>query len=166
MKQPPEPDDAELERQLRESRLGESAPEYLVQRAFTLWQPRPGSAPSPLQRLVALLSFDSGWGPLPAAGVRAAATRHRQVLFSVGEHDLDLRIRPHAETGFVLSGQLLGPKSEGGLTLYLDGTQGQRVDLDALGEFTFQPVPEGECRLVLHLPSGNHAMPPVTLAKP
>lgn len=164
---PPEPDDAELERQLRDSRGLEAAPEHVIQRAFTIWQPRrPAAAPpSLLQRLVAVIGFDSGWTALPAAGVRSAAARQRQVLFTIGSHDLDLRIRPQPGEGFVLSGQLLGPDVRGELSVQVAGHH-QRVALDTLAEFRFDAVPAGECRLVLHLAGADCELPPVLLDAP
>lgn len=165
---PPEPDDTELERRLRDSRRLEAAPEHVIQRAFTIWQPRRAAAsppPSLLQRLVATIGFDSGWIAQPAAGVRSAAARQRQVLFTVGPHDLDLRIRPQPGEGFVLSGQLLGPDTRGELSVEVGGHR-QRVALDTLAEFRFDPVPAGECRLVLHLAGTDCELPPVKLDAP
>lgn len=164
---PPEPDDTELERQLRDSRSLEAAPEHVIQRAFTIWQPRRAAAgpPSLVQRLVAAIGFDSGWTLLPAAGVRAAAARQRQMLFTIGSHDLDLRIRPQAGEGFLLSGQLLGPEVQGELSVQVADHR-QRVALDTLAEFRFDAVPAGECRLVLHLAGADCELPPVVLAAP
>lgn len=165
MKPLPEPDDAALERQLRDSRGLEAAPEHVIQRAFTIWQPRPAPAPSLLQRLAAVLSFDSGWSALPAAGVRSATPRQRQLVFTVGSHDIDLRIRPQG-AGFLLSGQVLGPDARGELSLVVGDAHHQRVALDAMAEFRFEPAPAGEGHLVLHLPGAEFALPPVSLAAP
>lgn len=164
---PPEPDHDDLEHLLRDSRQLVSAPEHLIERAFTIWQPRRADAApaSALQRLVAVLGFDSGWSLLPAAGVRSAATRQRQLLFTLGHHDLDLRIRPQAGDGYLLSGQLLGPEQPGELSVQV-GEHRQRVALDTLAEFRFDPVPAGTCRLVLHLASTDFAFPPVELDAP
>jgi hypothetical protein len=162
MKPLPQPDDAELERQLRDSRALEAAPEHVIQRAFTIWQPRRAPAPSLLRQLVAALSFDSGWTAVPAAGVRSATPRQRQLLFTVGGNDIDLRILPLGD-GFVLSGQVLGPDTTGELSLAIGQAHRQRVALDAMAEFRFEPAPAGEVRLVLHLPDAEVELPAVTL---
>jgi hypothetical protein len=162
MKPLPEPDDAELERQLRDSRRLEAAPEHVIQQAFTIWQPRRAPAPTLLQRVAAALSFDSGWTAVPAAGVRSATPRQRQVLFTVGSNDIDLRILPLGDS-FVLSGQVLGPETKGELSLAIGTAHRQRVALDAMAEFRFEPAPAGQARLVLHLPDAEVELPAVTL---
>jgi hypothetical protein len=161
----PEPTDDELEHQLRGSRALQSAPEPVIQRAFAIWQPRAAAAPSLLHRLVAALSFDSGWAAAPALGVRSTGGRQRQLLFTVQGHDVDLRIAPRPAGRFLISGQVLGPTPSGELALAI-GSHAQHAVLDELGEFRFEPAPAGECRIVLQLQGlqGLQAtLPPFTL---
>lgn len=156
------PDDPQLEQDLRDSRHLEAAPEHVLQRAFAVWRPR-AAAPSLLRRLVAALSFDSGWTPQPALGTRGTGVhRQRQMLFTVEELDLDLRITPQPDGRYLLGGQVLGPQTRVALTLAAGGDS-QSCTLDELGEFRFQPVPGGACRLLLQFGDAEVELPPIEL---
>ncbi|HWW77137.1 MAG TPA: hypothetical protein VNZ44_17170, partial [Pyrinomonadaceae bacterium] len=64
--------------------------------------------PGLLRRLVAALTFDSTHLQ-PAFGVRSGQPAPaRQLLFSAGDYDVDLRLAPGTE-GWTVSGQVLGP---------------------------------------------------------
>lgn len=158
---PGDPTDPQLEQDLRDSRHLEAAPEHVLQRAFAVWRPR-SPAVSPLRRLLAALSFDSGWMPQPALGTRGAGARQRQLLYTVEGLDLDLRITPQPDGRYVLGGQVLGP--EGGISLTLAaGDDRQSCTPDELGEFRFQPVGGGECRLQLTHGDAEVELPPIDL---
>lgn len=158
---PGDPTDPPLEQDLRDSRRLEAPPEHVLQRAFAVWRPR-AAAPSLLRQLLATLSFDSGWVPQPALGTRGAGARQRQMLFTVEGLDLDLRITPQPDGGYVLGGQVLGPETRVSLTL-ASAAGSQSCTPDALGEFRFQAVPGGECRLRLQHGDAEVELPPIDL---
>ncbi len=153
--------DAALERALRESRLHEDAPEHVVQRAIGVWQPKAAASaatsivPGSLQRILGLLSFDSGGGSSLALGLRSAETS-RQMLFTCGEHDLDLRLTAQAE-GWQLRGQVLGPGSARGRAELADPrghAPARQAELSELAEFEFDSVSAGSWRLQVQLDGG------------
>lgn len=156
-----DPADPQFEQDLRDSRRLEAPPEHVLQRAFAVWRPRT-APPSLLRRLLATLSFDSGWVPMPALGTRGAGARQRQMLFTVDALDLDLRITPQPDGGYVLGGQVLGPETRVALTL-ASAAGTQSCTPDTLGEFRFLAVPGGECRLVLRHGDAEVELPPIDL---
>lgn len=168
MKTPPDPadlSDAELERRLHDSRQLEEAPEHVIQRAFAAWQPRRAAAPAPglLERLIGVLTFDSG-APSPLAfGARSAGGTTRQLLFSAEGHDIDLRLSPAGEASpehWLLSGQVLGPDSQGRVWLTdAQGRNGGEATLNELGEFRLPPVPEGEYVMTVRLGAREIVLP-------
>lgn len=164
--------DAEIERQLRGSRQHEDAPEHVIQRAFTIWQPRRATAPAAglRARVMAVLGFDSAAGPALALGVRSAGAATRQLLFSAEGQDIDLRIGPADEAPagrWVLSGQVLGPEASGSVVLS-DG-EGRTVAetlLDEFGEFGLPPVAPGAYGLVLRLDGREIVLPVLQVPQP
>ncbi len=124
----------------------EDAPTHVVARAVRMFRPMAEPARSVGQRLVAALRFDSGRTPL-AFGTRAVQPAPRQLLYSVGAFDLDMRIQQQDER-YVVSGQLLG--SGGGGHVELRGpvaTVGG--ELNDLQEFELPPVPSGPYTLLI-----------------
>ena len=93
-----------------------------------------------LTRLQALLSFDS-WQAKPGLALRAGgANEVRQLLYTVGEHDIDLRIAAQPRTpgapsvvAFQISGQVLGPAVQGSIT-WLAQTAGDLSEVSAESE--------------------------------
>jgi hypothetical protein len=149
--------DAEIERQLRHSRRLEDAPEHVIQRALAVWHPRrqAASAPGLVERVRALLTFDSGAASPLAFGMRSTGGTTRQLLFSAGGHDVDLRVSP-AGSGhgdhWLLSGQVLGPEASGAVAL--TDALGQAVaeaQLDELGEFLLPAIAPGQYNVTLNL---------------
>src|SRR4051812_30297858 len=70
---------------------GEDAPNALISGAINLFRSRSTlKEPSLSKRIAAALSFDS-FQMSPAYGVRSGQTQARQLLYSAGEYDLDLR---------------------------------------------------------------------------
>ena len=143
------------------------APPHLVQDALDLWRQRkPLHAAQPMwQRWVALLSFDSWAGAPVAAGMRALRSEVRQMLFAAEGGDVDLRIEPAADA-FALSGQLLGPGTEGSVELAAldsaaDGPARRTVNLDAMSEFRIEGVRRGTYRVTVRLDGGEIVLPPI-----
>jgi hypothetical protein len=108
----------------------------------------PPAAPQPslLQRLQAVLRLDSGAGSL-AYGLRGGQGKSRQLLFSAGPYEIDLRIRPDTQ-GWLLMGQLLGD-TETGIVRLTDGQTMLVSDINMVGEFLFQAVPAGTYTLIV-----------------
>jgi hypothetical protein len=163
--------DAELEHQLRGSRTLEDAPEHVIQRAFTVWQPRRQTAASAslLNRVVGMLTFDSGTASPLAFGARSSGGPTRQVLFSADAHDIDVRISPAAEVTsahWVISGQVLGPETQGRVSVV--DLQGQAVGesaLTELGEFALGAVMAGQYVLTLHLGNTDIVLPALDVSR-
>lgn len=160
------PDDAALERLLRDSRRLEDAPESVIQRAIGVWTARPGAGPGAvpacgvLRRLAAALSFDSLGQALQAAGVRSLGSDGvRQLLFTADGRDIDLRVAPAADgRHWRLSGQVLGPDEGGSAALRCGSLQADAAWND-LAEFHFDAVPAGTCELTLRGSDWELALP-------
>lgn len=126
------------------------APPETIARAVRRFRPRAVPAtPSLRERLVAALTFDSGQMPL-AVGVRSAAATSRQMLYTAGDYEIDLRLAPETDTVRV-AGQVLGPDTQG--DVQATPTQGEpvRQPLTALGEFTIQLLREKRYALTIEL---------------
>lgn len=165
--------DEDLSAELQRSRGLRDAPESVIQRSIDLFRPRARAAagPSLLQRVLAVLDFDSAGLLLPAQGVRSSATASRQLLFTAEGRDIDLRIvsaegsAPRDGGRWVIFGQLLGPDREGRVELSsADGVR--EVSLDEMLEFRFDQVPGGPVRLALHLPGVVIELPPLDVPRP
>ena len=115
-----------------------------------------------LRRVVATLTFDSN-SQTPAYGVRSGtAAPARQLLFSAGDFDVDLRLAAGVE-GWTVSGQVLGPC--GGGEVEVEGAEGAgaRAALNDLCEFTLPPVPEGVYTLRLRVDEVEVEVPSLSL---
>lgn len=145
------------------------APAPWIEAATSLFRPAPAPLATPtaeplLPRLLAFLRFDS-WAAQPMPALRTSAAAARQLLFTAGPHDVDLRIgAPDARGRSCLLGQVLGPGLEGAQVL-LDGAAGEATTaarpLDELGEFAFDDLPAGRYRLRLRLAGTELELPPV-----
>lgn len=164
-------DDAALERALRRSARMFDAPEALVRKAVDLFAARAGSAvpaarpvPSLLRRL-ATLRFDSGAASPLAFGMRAPAAGVRQLLYSLAERDIDLRVTPVPADGrFRVSGQILGPEGQASVTIRpSEGGDGSTAEVDALGEFHLPPVPGGTYLVAIELADFAIDLPPLRI---
>jgi hypothetical protein len=123
------------------------APRDVVADALNLFRPRRSEAqPSVMQRVMAVLSFDSRQLS-PAFGVRSGQSVARQLLFSVGEHDLDLRVAPD-DGAWVVSGQILGDCTSGEVNLRSESVA-ESAPLNELCEFTLPRVPSGKYSLLI-----------------
>jgi hypothetical protein len=164
----PERTDAEIEAALVESRKLHDAPEHVIQRAlavFTQRRAEVAAAPGLIERLAAVLTFDSGAASPLAFGMRSSGGAVRQLLFSVEGRDIDLRVAPATREGlFALSGQILGPDSEGSVAIEAeDGGARSEVTLNELGEFVLPPVAAGSYRLTVTLADVAIELPPVRI---
>lgn len=142
----------------------EDAPRDVLMNAVGLFRarrPEPEAAPGLLRRLVASLTFDSST-LTPSFGVRSGlAAPARQLLFSAGDFDVDLRLAPGGE-GWTVSGQVLGP-CEGGEVEVAAGGRAARAGLNDLCEFTLPPVPEGVYTLRLRVGKVEVEIPELSL---
>ncbi|HEV2765189.1 MAG TPA: hypothetical protein VGV38_19555 [Pyrinomonadaceae bacterium] len=150
--------------QLMRSDDSEAAPRGAVAYALGLFRQRVAATaePSRLRRVLAALSFDSA-GLTPAFGVRAGQpAAARQLLYSAGESDLDLRVAPAGEGTWNVSGQLLGACSAG--RVELEGASGRvEAALNEQCEFTLPPVAEGTYTLRLRIEDAEVEVPELEL---
>lgn len=122
-------------------------------------------APSKWKRVVAALSFDSTQ-LAPAFGVRAGQTAEaRQLLFSAGETDVDLRLAA-TSAGWTISGQVLGDCAGGRVRVESVGGNGAppvAAELNELCEFTLPPLPSGSYKLWLRVGDTEVEVPDLQL---
>jgi hypothetical protein len=130
----------------------EEVPSHVIQRAERLLRqrrpiPTPERQPSLPQRILAVLRFDSF--QQPAFGLRSGKPIARQLLFSAGDSDIDLRIAP-SNGDWQITGQVLGPTAGGQATLI--GSQIEHtVTFNELNRFQLPAVAAGLYTLRLHL---------------
>lgn len=172
---PDHPTDDDLAAALKASGAMLDAPEHLIHRAIGVWRaPAPSSSPaSPWGRLLARLRFDSALQPALALGLRSAAgLASRQIVFTSGDHDIDLHVTPHAAGGWTLTGQVLGPV-DGSAQVCLwqqaqpPGAEETPQDVSALGEwgeFRLAVSAPGTCYLAVCLGEAWISLPPLELA--
>ncbi len=188
MPAPLPPDDTELARLLRHSlRALPAVPAWATERALAVWRAPAAAEPGLLQRLQAVLSFDS-WQAAPALALRTRGARApRQLLYAVGGHDVDVRISAlpvpagvdsAAAPRFDISGQVLGPSASGSvswLALDVDGQPlaptpagdaeagARQAPFNELGEFVLQGLPAGRGVLRLRLGEAMADLPVIEL---
>lgn len=159
--------DEEIARLLRDESRQSDAPEHVIQRALGVYRRRAEARPGVLDRIVALLTFDSAASSPLALGVRGTAAAARQLLFSAEGRDIDLRIAPSpgGSAGVEVSGQVLGPDMRG--TILLEGAAGHwSTELNELSEFSFEAVPAGHYTLTLQLQGAIVVLPALQLEQP
>lgn len=143
----------------------EDAPAELVASVVRMFRARRAEAEQPnlLRRLVAALTFDSS-SLQPAFGVRSGqAAPARQMLYSAGDLDVDLRLAEGGE-GWTVSGQVLGPCEGGEVELVnAEGSTAARAALNELCEFTLPPAAEGVYTLRLRLDGTEVEIPGLSL---
>jgi hypothetical protein len=129
------------------------APRDLISAAVELFRTRAAveQRPSVSRRLVAALLFDSG-AHAPAYGLRSGTAAARQLLFTAGELDVDLRLSEGPE-GWAVTGQVLGPCEGGRAEAYAHGCDDATAgaDLNHLCEFMLPPLAAGDYTLRLRL---------------
>lgn len=152
-------------------------PAWATQRALLIASvPSPGPAAGIVQqaralaRRVAILKFDS-WQTQPGMALRTPGGGPHQLLFSIGSHDIDLRVQAdEARPGFIqLRGQVLGPGASGQV-LWRAASESARspaaageVTLDAMGEFMTPDLQAGVYLLSVQLADGLVELPPLDL---
>ncbi|HYH85081.1 MAG TPA: hypothetical protein VEX60_06325, partial [Pyrinomonadaceae bacterium] len=151
--------------QLMRADTSEDAPRDAIFNAIGMFRARAPAvaAPSILRRIVAALTFDSN-ALTPAFGVRSGQSAPvRQLLFSAGDFDVDLRLASGGE-GWTVSGQVLG-RCEGGEVELGEAGRAARSSaaLNDLCEFTLPPVPEGSYALRLRLGDTEIEIPELDL---
>lgn len=111
--------------------------------------------PNLLRRLVASLTFDSGFQPADA-GARSAGAQEgeRQLSYSTDVVEIVLDVFPRPGSGRLdLSGQVYSRTGEaiGAFTVQLlrDAKESGITSTDDLGEFAFEDVPSGVYEMVL-----------------
>lgn len=133
-----------------------------VLRAFEERQTKPRNTQTAMQKLCALLRFDSAQTRMNF-GFRSAtgAADSRQMLFAVGNGTLDLRITRAADS-WTISGQMLGEISGG--KVELQGEINLATEFDSQSHFTLPPVPSGNYRLRLYSESYEVEIPELVIA--
>lgn len=160
MKRPSEFDDETLFRLARQAEEGlPDAPRWLVDSALALWQ-APLLAPPLGRRIAVALGFDS-WAAQPALALRSASLESRQLLFSAGDRDIDLRVSPVVEAQglFAIAGQVLGPGEDGMVSLARSNEVVAKIALDDFGEFSFKELPTGVYTITLQFGAEVVALP-------
>ncbi len=137
-----------------------SVPSELTVQAKAIF--RPGPALDWLQRvrqLAAVLTFDSGAAAGLPVGVRGSAASARQLSYSAGDYDVDLRVEPAGggAPGTDLAGQVvrrgLGSQGvEGALVqVVARGKTLRETETNQFGEFllSYAATPAGMLRIVI-----------------
>ena len=143
------------------------APRDVLAHAVSLFRTRraPEDSPSLVERIVAALTFDSA-RTAPAFGVRSATNADsRQLMFTSGENDIDLRLA-RTEKGWKIAGQVLGNCAVGWVEIEGAGDEPRKMEaiLNELCEFTLSPIPPGNYTLSLHLPGAEVQIPEIDLS--
>jgi hypothetical protein len=132
-----------------------------VLRVFKERQTKPRSTQTAMQKLRAVLRFDSAQMTMNF-GFRAAGTANsRQLLFVIGNGTLDLRIT-RATDSWTISGQMLGEIFAG--KVELQGEINLATEFDSQSHFTLPPVPGGNYRLRLYSESYEVEIPDLVIA--
>lgn len=144
------------------------APPWLVEAAFAMWR-APAPVPTLGERIAAVLGFDS-WALQGAPALRSGRPDVRQLLFTAGARDIDLRLSPDDTPGragprFTIAGQILGP-GEGGVVALAAAGGGPTlasVALDEFGEFRFADLPAAPYALSLSFGDDRIVLPDIDL---
>lgn len=157
-------DDDSVVSALRAEATQLDAPEHVVQRAFEIWRPRVAKA-TMLGKVLATLKFDSKALSPMALGVRSVSAAGRQMIFSAGERDFDVRISPNVSSGeprWEVTGQVLGPDETG--TVVLQGGGAEWLSpLNELSEFQFAGLPAGTYELSVSFDDSSVVLPAIEI---
>jgi len=139
----------------------EDAPSYALQNAFRI-MPRKvlEEKPSLVQKIFAVLSFDSAVST-PAYGVRSGASATRQMIFNVGESDVDLRVTK-IENAWTVSGQILGDITKATIIIERQNVK-LETKLNESGEFKFENLEQGNYTMRLLLDESEIEIPNIDI---
>ena len=132
----------------------EDAPLSLIARVKKLFRLGAVSQSTPSRRrrrFLAVLHFDS-MKRTGALGVRSGKPGTRQLLFSTGADEIDLRIEP-AGPVWTVSGQVLGKSVVRGRAILQSPVSTTQANLNELSEFILASVEAGTYNLILNLES-------------
>jgi hypothetical protein len=167
-------DDQKLIELLRRSAQIKEPPDWLVSSVREMWINRPKQQSSSLQqvsvveRILGVLKFDSAFLTPSAMGIRSASSGLRQLLFSAGNCDVDLRvIQKTNSTGrsWQITGQVLGPHTKGEI-LVQDGSGDRRSAIDEFGEFNVESLTDGIYTVMVDLEKTSIVLPQFELPPP
>jgi hypothetical protein len=133
---------------MRSDRSSDAPPilrDYVVH-LYTRYRP---SAQKPRRILPAQLIFNSA-RPAFSYGTRTPQHRSRQLFFSTGEQDIDLRLEPVGQK-WLVSGQVLGQVISTGTVALIGPDASQHAEMNEQSEFVLKPVDAGTYQLILHL---------------
>lgn len=133
----------------------EDAPRDVVANAINVFRSQTtttAAKPTLVRRVLAALAFDSAQ-TAPAYGLRSgAAGATRQLLYSAGDTDLDVRITSSGDaTSWIISGQVLGEVACDGNIRLQGASETVQAEISELCEFTLPAVPPGSYTLRLYL---------------
>jgi hypothetical protein len=114
-----------------------------------------------MQKLRAVLSFDSAQMTMNFGFRSTGAAHSRQLLFVIGNGTLDLRIT-RATDSWTISGQVLGEIFGG--KVELQGEINLAAEIDSQSHFTLPPVPSGNYRLRLYSENYEVEIPDLVIA--
>lgn len=136
------------------------APRDVLYNVINLFQPKT----SIVRRLLAVLTFDS-LSSAPAFGTRSGLSESRQLIYSAGDHDIDLHIST-ADNKWSVAGQFLGQAACGGGSLLLENDAYQVTsELSESCEFKVLDIPGGDYKLRLTLADLELEVPRLELRK-
>ena len=117
-----------------------------------------------VERMIAALTFDSFTGN-PAFGLRSGQAPARQLIYSAGDNDVDLRIERREQNQWAIAGQLLGQKCSGGEVTLRGENQWASAALNEQCEFTLPAVPAGEYALIVTLADIEIEVPRIEIGR-
>lgn len=166
--------DDEFSSRLRQALVAlPDAPPAWQASATKLWPPATSSVAlktivqAVLNRITAVLTFDSWAMPALAHGMRSVSSPTRHLLYSSEGRDIDLRISPESEA-FTLTGQILGPDEAGTIEFSPAGDipgSSHVSSLDALGEFRIAGLSQGIYVMTLHVGKDQIIIPGVEVGE-
>jgi hypothetical protein len=143
-------------------------PEDVIHWSVAQFKAAGASAPSRMQ-ILARLVFDN---LLPARAIEVRSTAPpagtRQMLYSAGNYDVDIRIEQLPDmNSFLLIGQIMAAGNAGlelaGLTVHLTGGPSVAAALtDARGMFHLRSIKPGEYDLIIDVPEGDLVINAIT----
>ena len=139
------------------------APDHAVRYAKNLFRTMSSQAqPSALRRFIATLTADlapnvAAYGERSASGAAA-----RQMLFTTGEHAIDLRISS-VENGFDIRGQILGDGLINATATLESSGFTATCEVDANNGFQFSTLPTGEFGLTIRGSDSEIAVDKISL---